>query len=410
MKTIDGARIAALAKEHQTPFYLYDAAEIRTRIAELRQFDVIRYAQKASSNLHLLRLMKSEGVLVDAVSAGELERALRVGYTPEGEPAGVIYTADIASDDTLDRLAELRVPLNAGSPDLLEQIGRRSRGHPVWLRINPGFGHGHSRKTNTGGKWSKHGIWHEHVDEALRHVEKYDLDLVGLHMHIGSGTDFEHLGRVCSAMVEQVRRTGADIRAVSGGGGLPIPYRSDDERIQIGQLYAIWHTAREQIQDLLGHAVQLEIEPGRYLVGESGVLVAEVRAVKRTPAGRFVLIDAGFDNLVRPAMYGSWHEVTVLHADGTLTEGATEPTVLAGPLCESGDVFTQTEGGIVTPRELRACAVGDLVVLHDAGAYASSMASNYNSRPLAVELLADGDETRLIRRRQTIDELLDLEE
>ena len=117
---------------------------------------------------------------------------------------------------------------------MLEQLGRRQPGHRVWLRVNPGFGHGHSRKTNTGGASRKHGIWHEYLDEALRHVEKYRLDLVGLHMHIGSGTDFEHLKQVCEAMVEQVRALGVDVRAISGGGGLPIPYRSGDQRLRHG--------------------------------------------------------------------------------------------------------------------------------------------------------------------------------
>ncbi len=173
MKTVDPELCVRLAREYGTPFYLYDAGVIRARIAELRGFDVIRYAQKASSNIHLLRLMYAEGVLVDAVSNGEIERALRAGYTGKGEPAGVVYTADVIDEATLDRVIALDVPVNAGSTDMLEQVGRRKPGHRVWLRVNPGFGHGHSRKTNTGGPWSKHGIWHEFLDEALRAVEKH---------------------------------------------------------------------------------------------------------------------------------------------------------------------------------------------------------------------------------------------
>jgi diaminopimelate decarboxylase len=268
----------------------------------------------------------------------------------------------------------------------------------------------HSRKTNTGGEWSKHGIWHGYLDEALRHIEKYRLDLVGLHMHIGSGADFDHLKRVCDAMVAQVRALGVDVRAISGGGGLPIPYREGQAAFDTRSLYTLWAAARDEVAAIVGHPVSLEIEPGRYLVAESGLLVAQVRASKRMGPNRFAVVDAGFDNLMRPAMYGSYHAISVVKADGTRAGGPGEPTVVAGPLCESGDVFTQEEGGVVVPRELPAMELGDYVVLHDAGAYGASMASNYNTRGLAPEILWDAGAPRLIRRRQTVADLLALED
>ena len=410
MHPVDPERIARLARDHGTPYYLYDAELIRERLAQLSAFDVVRYAQKACSNIHILRLLRAEGALVDAVSLGEIERGLRAGYDASGEPAGLVYTADVMDDATLARVVELGIPVNAGSPDMLEQLGRKRPGHRIWIRVNPGFGHGHSRKTNTGGPLSKHGVWHEYLDEAMRHVEKYRLDLVGLHMHIGSGTDLEHLKQVCEAMVEQVRALGVDVRAISGGGGLPIPYRSSDPAFDSVALHALWDSARRRIERMLGHPVSLEIEPGRFLVAEAGVLVAEIRAVKRTGANRFMLLDAGFNDLARPAMYGAYHEISIVRRDGTRSEGTTQPTVVAGPLCESGDVFTQQDGGVVAPRELPEARVGDFAVLHDAGAYAASMASNYNTRGVAPEILLDGGSTRLIRRRQTVAELLALEE
>jgi diaminopimelate decarboxylase len=229
-------------------------------------------------------------------------------------------------------------------------------------------------------------------------------------MHIGSGTDFEHLKQVCEAMVDQVHRLGVDVRAISGGGGLPIPYRESEHAFDTAALHRLWDAARRQVAAIVGHPVALEIEPGRYMVGESGVLVAQVLATKRMGANRFAVLDAGFNDLMRPAMYGSYHAISVVKQDGSLADGSREPTVVAGPLCESGDVFTQDAGGVVVPRELPGAEVGDLVVLHDAGAYAASMASNYNTRPLAPEILKDGARTRLIRRRQRIEELLDLEE
>lgn len=408
--TVDPALVVRLAHEYGTPYYLYDAARIRSRVTSLADFDVLRFAQKACSNLHILRLLHAQGCAVDSVSEGEIQRALRAGFRGGEEPAGVVYTADVVDEATLDLCAEAEVPVNAGSADMLEQLGRRHPGHSVWLRVNPGFGHGHSRQTNTGGEWSKHGIWHETLDEALRHIEKFRLDLVGLHMHIGSGSDFEHLGRVCDAMVEQVRVLGVDVRGISGGGGLPIPYRPGESHFDTAALYQLWDAARREIESMVGHSVFLEIEPGRYLVGEAGVLVAQVRALKRSGGTHFTLVDAGFDNLPRPVLYGSHHEISVVRAQGEQATGSGQPTVVAGPLCESGDVFTQTEGGVVVPREIPEAEVGDYVLIHDAGAYAASMASNYNTRTLAPEILLEDGAPRLIRRRQRVEELIELEE
>ncbi len=410
MKIVDGPAIQRIARGYGTPVYVYYADVIRDRIASLRRFDTIRYAQKANSNIHVLRLMRSERVLVDATSAGELKRALAVGYRGDSDPAGVVYTADVLSDDVLGLVIEHRIPVNAGSTDMLKQLGRCSPGHRVWLRVNPGFGHGHSRKTNTGGEWSKHGVWHEYAHEALECIAEHKLDLVGLHMHIGSGSDLAHLKRVSEAMVDQVAALRVDVASISGGGGLPIPYRKDEAPFDTAEFFRVWDRARKRIQDMLGHRVFIEIEPGRYLVGEAGLLIGEVRATKRVKNNQFVLVDAGFDNLLRPAMYGSHHEITALKRNGEVATGRMRATVVGGPLCEAGDVFTQDDAGLVMPADLPEVEVGDFLVFHDAGAYASAMASNYNSRPLAPEVLIDARELRLIRRRQTIEELLELED
>lgn len=401
--------LRTLAATHGTPLWVYDAATIRERIAALRAFDTIRYAQKANSNTHLLRLMRAEGVVVDAVSLGEIERALAAGYSARGEGVpGIVFTADLIDRATLARVVAEDIPVNAGSIDMLHQLGAAAPGHRVWLRINPGFGHGHSNKTNTGGEHSKHGIWHGELPAALAAVRQHGLRLVGLHMHIGSGVDYRHLQQVCDAMVDMVARVDLPIEAISAGGGLSIPYRTGEPRIDTAHYHALWDAARQRIAQRRGHPVQLEIEPGRYLVAESGVLVAEVRATKTMGTRFFALVDAGFNELVRPSMYGSHHEISVLPADDA--PRPPRPTVVAGPLCESGDVFTQGEGGVVLSRELPEPRVGDLLVFHDAGAYGASMSSNYNSRPLAAELLVDGGAARLIRRRQTLAELLVLED
>ncbi|MDE2428725.1 MAG: diaminopimelate decarboxylase [Burkholderiales bacterium] len=408
---ITPAQIARIAQEFHTPCWVYDAQVIRQQIAQLRQFDVIRFAQKASSNIHLLRLMREEGVLVDSVSLGEVERALAAGYTPQAHNghAPIVFTADLLDRHALQRVVELGIPVNCGSPQMLEQLGQAHPGHPVWLRINPGFGHGHSRKTNTGGEQSKHGIWFEELAHSLAIIDQYGLDLVGLHMHIGSGVDYDHLQHVCDAMIAQVKACQRDLRAISIGGGLSIPYRDGEPVVDTAHYFQIWDKARKDIEAHLGHKISMEIEPGRFLVAQSGMLISELRAQKQVGNNFFALVDAGFNDLARPAMYGSFHRISVHAPDGSPRNTALQATVVAGPLCESGDVFTQEDGGVVTTQDLPAAEIGDLFVFHDTGAYGASMSSNYNSRPLIPEVLVEGDSIRQIRRRQTVQELIALE-
>ncbi|OTA21010.1 diaminopimelate decarboxylase [Xenorhabdus beddingii] len=415
--------------QYGTPLWLYDGDRIIKQIKKLKPFDVIRFAQKACSNTHILRLMREQGVKVDAVSLGEIERALYAGFHPGRDQSEIVFTADVIDEATLRRIIELDIPVNTGSIDMLEQIGERQPGHPVWLRVNPGFGHGHSQKTNTGGENSKHGIWYQDLPLAVEKIHQYGLKLVGLHMHIGSGVDYQHLANVCNAMVEQVMLCGEDIQAISAGGGLSIPYKIGEEAVDTEHYYSLWHEARQRIAQHLGHHVALEIEPGRFLVAESGLLMAEVRAVKPMGSRHYVLVDAGFNDLMRPAMYGSYHPISVLPVDALPIDGSPvdglsvdnsdneadlreadwQETLVAGPLCESGDVFTQLEGGEVIPRMLPPVSVGDYLIFHHTGAYGASMSSNYNSRPLIPEIMFIGGEARLIRRRQTIEELLSLE-
>jgi uncharacterized protein YqeY len=196
-------------------------------------------------------------------------------------------------------------------------------------------------------------------------VARHRLHLVGLHMHIGSGVDYGHLQQVCAAMVDLVKRAGVAIEAISAGGGLSIPYRDGEPRLDTAHYFQLWDAARREIASHLGRDVHLELEPGRYLVAESGVLLTEVRATKHMGRQRFTLVDAGFSDLMRPAMYGAYHGMSLLPADDS--PRAEVDTVVAGPLCESGDVFTQADGGVVLTRRLPEARVGDLLVLHDAG-------------------------------------------
>lgn len=400
---IAGVAVPEIARQFGTPTYVYDEAKIVERINDLKQFDVIRYAQKANSNLAILDICRRNGVVVDAVSAGEIRRAMAAGYSAANH--GIVYTADIFDREALDLVIEHHIHPNCGSPDMLDQLGERAPGREITLRINPGFGHGHSQKTNTGGEQSKHGIWHEQLGDVLLKADRHGLMVTGLHMHIGSGTDLEHLAQVCGALEKAADTIGRTITNISAGGGLPIPYRAEQSYVDIDQYYKLWDSSRKRLEQKFGHKITLEIEPGRYIPAESGYLVSEIRAVKQMGGNTFYLLDAGFNNLARPILYGSYHPMSVSPASGA-KELPSHDVVVGGPLCESGDIFTQEEGGFVCKRSLPVAQVGDFVVIECAGSYGFVMASNYNSKPLAAEVLVRSGKPHLIRARQTFEDLI----
>jgi diaminopimelate decarboxylase len=422
--TFAGQSIVDLAQRFGTPLYVYDAAVIAERIADLAAFDVVRFAQKANSSLAILDLVRRHGGVADAVSAGEIRRAMAAGFKPRGvelppgEHPEIVYTADIFDRDALALVVEQGIPVNCGSPDMIDQYGSalkaagRTAPAGITLRINPGFGHGHSQKTNTGGEQSKHGIWHEQLGDCVERARKNGLAITGLHMHIGSGTDLEHLSQVCGAMEQACHAVGPSIHAVSAGGGLPTPYRDGEQRVDLSGYFELWDGTRQRLAEAFGHPVSLEIEPGRYLVAESGALIAEIRAVKQMGGNLFYLLDAGFNNLARPILYGAYHPMAIAYSDGaperagSSTGPAPQNVIIGGPLCESGDIFTQEAGGYVKARELPAATVGDYVVIGVAGAYGAVMANNYNSKPLAAEVLVEDGKPHLIRERQSFEDLV----
>jgi diaminopimelate decarboxylase len=415
-REIAGASVADLAKEYGTPLYVYDAEMIRRRCRDLAAWDTVRFAQKACSNIAILDLVRREGVMVDAVSTGEIHRALAAGYTPHAATGAaataglppvhpIVYTADIFDRESLDAVAKLGIHVNCGSADMLEQLAARVPGASVTLRVNPGFGHGHSQKTNTGGEGSKHGIWHADIPEVLRRAEWAGLSVSGLHMHIGSGTDLAHLAEVAGALEGVAREIGRSLTTISAGGGLPVPYKPGEVHADLSGYFTLWDATRKKLEDSFGHRIRLEIEPGRYLTAESGFVVTEIRAVKSQGSRKYVLVDAGFNTLARPVLYGSYHPMSLCPQDAAAAP-AVEEVAVGGPLCESGDIFTQTDGGFVATRSLPAAQVGDLLVIEIAGAYGFVMASNYNSKPLPAEVLVDGGTPRLVRARQTPEDLV----
>lgn len=413
---IAGQPVAELAQKFGTPLFVYDAAVVAERVADLAVFDVVRYAQKALSNLAILDVVRRAGACVDAVSAGEIQRALAAGFKPGfNEPPQIVYTADIFDREALELVAKHEIPVNCGSPDMIDQYGAVCPGRGITLRINPGFGHGHSQKTNTGGQQSKHGIWHSQLADCVERAKRNKLSIAGLHMHIGSGTDMEHLSQVCGAMEAAALSVGPQLHSISAGGGLPTPYREGDKKVDIAAYYELWNGVRERLAAAFGHPVSLEIEPGRYLSAECGSLIAEIRAVKKMGDNLFYVVDAGFNNLARPILYGAYHPMAVAYAKddnanseprGSSPRSETQQVIVGGPLCESGDIFTQEDGGYVRGRELPVAQVGDLIVIGVAGAYGAVMGSNYNSKPLAAEVMVENGQVHLVRERQTFADII----
>ncbi len=401
---IAGVSVQELAQRYGTPLYVYDAARIAERIEDLKQFDVIRFAQKACSNIAVIDFARRCGAVVDAVSTGEIYRAMQAGYRPDCRPPQIVYTADIFDRDALDMVVKLNLPVNVGSPDMISQLGKVAPGREITLRINPGFGHGHSQKTNTGGEQSKHGIWHDQLDHCLWMADQHGLAVTGLHMHIGSGSDFEHLAQVCQAMEKAAESVGRMLGSISAGGGLPIPYKAEDQYIDIDQYFSLWDATRKRIEERIGREVALEVEPGRYLTAEAGFLIAEIRAIKRMGDNLFYLLDAGFNNLARPVMYGAHHPMALAVAGAE--QRTRKDVIVGGPLCESGDIFTQKEGGYVCSRSLPQAEVGEYLVIENAGAYGFVMSSNYNSKPFAAEVMIHQGQPHVVRRRQTPEDLI----
>ena len=395
---IEASVLERLASEHGTPLHVLDLDLVRQQAARLAGFDVVRYAQKANSSLALLRALASDGLCVDATSGYEVERALEAGFAPEH----IELTSDVLDRASLEVVARTGVRVNIGSADLIEPYAAAGACRECTLRVNPGFGAGHSRRVETGGPHSKHGIWHTQMPEAIARAERAGLVVTGLHTHIGSGAELDELAPTVEAMEQLLLSAPATVQRVSAGGGLHVPHREGEPDFPIERYTQVWQDARARWQEALGRPIELEVEPGRFLVSQAGVLLTEVRATKSTPEWDWVLVDAGFHTFPRPMIYGAYHCIEALGRAGE----PTRPQLVAGPLCESGDVLTQDELGEPRPEQLPELAVGELLVLRNAGAYGLSMASNYNGFPLPAEVLVEGGEPRLVRRRQTLDDLL----
>jgi diaminopimelate decarboxylase len=400
----EGVPIADIARSAGTPLHLYSARLIEERY---RAFDQafasyrhrLHYAIKANSTLAIVGRLASLGAAADANSAGELELALRAGFAP----ADIVCTGVGKTRAELERAIALGVAaINAESPGEVERIvgiaAALGRTANVAVRINPDVDAGSHPHISTGHRATKFGMSMTDAAALVRYMSRQPgLRVVGLHVHVGSQvTRPEPVTRAARAIVSlacDLAAEGIPLEHLDVGGGLGVAYQPGEPVMSLDQY------AHAILSAVAGSALMLRLEPGRWIVAPAGVLVTEVVDLKRHPdGGWFVVVDAGMTELLRPALYGAYHHIEPVEP----REGPPIRAEIVGPVCETSDTLGRD-------RQLPPVHVGDLLVIRDTGAYGAAMSSNYNRRPTAAEALVEGGDWRVVRRRQTIDEMLQLD-
>ena len=395
--------LARIARRTGTPVYVYSAAAIAERYAAFTAAfggypHRVHYALKANSTLAVVRLVRALGGGVDANSGGEIDVALRAGC----EPRDIVFTGVGKTPAELEQAVGIGVHvINAESLGEIERIDRLARASgrraAVALRVNPDVAAGTHPHIATGGRTHKFGVPLGAAADTCRRALALDgVRLCGLHVHVGSQLGSsepirEALGPI-TALAADLAREGCPLQHLDVGGGLGISYDGSDAP-------SVTEYARAVIDAVRPTGLRVIAEPGRWIVGPAGTLVASVVDVKdRAGGGRFVVLDAGMSELLRPALYGAFHRLEPLEP----RSGTPVACDVVGPICETSDVFG-------AERLMPVPAVGDFIAIRDAGAYGAVMASNYNRHPLPAEVLIDGDGWRVIRRRQTVDDMVGLE-
>jgi diaminopimelate decarboxylase len=400
----DGIPVADIAGAAGTPLYVYSAGAIREAQAALDEAfagypHAIHYALKANSTLAILRLVRGLGAGADANSGGEIEAALRAGF----DPSQIVFTGVGKTRDELDRAVALGVKaINIESDGEAERLDAmaRARGATarVALRVNPDIGANTHAHISTGQRFNKFGVPIEAAAPLLRRLAgKAGLEVVGLHVHLGSQIlDVEPLGAAAWALADlarEVRDAGLRLQHLDLGGGLGIGYDGSAHGSPAEYASAVLPAVRPT-------GLHLLLEPGRFLVAPAGALVGRVADTKAYPGcPRFVILDAGMTELIRPMLYDAFHRIVEVRPRA----GEPHACEVVGPLCETSDTLGHA-------RELGPVEVDDLVAVLDAGAYGFVMASNYNRRRMPAEVLVEGGEWRVVRKRQSYEDLFRNEE
>ena len=391
----------ALISKYGSPLYVYNEGVLRERCREMKglisspKFRV-SYSTKANANLSLLRIIREEGLLADAMSLGEIYVLLRAGFKPEE----ILFVSNNVGEDELRFAIDQNILVSVDSLSQLETFGRLAPNGRIVVRFNPGVGAGHHRKVITAGRGTKFGVDPKFVPDVKQILARYQLKLVGVNQHIGSlfmePTPYLEGAQALCNIAKQFD----GLEFVDFGGGFGIPYRKllGQPRLDIRQLGEAFATSIKKFTDEYDGDVEVHIEPGRYVVAECGVLLGTVHSVKENYQDHYVGTDIGFSTLMRPVLYGSHHDIEVHRLESKLSD-ETNIVSVVGNICETGDVITEA-------RELPSMREGDILCVLDTGAYGFAMASNYNCRlrPAEVLILKDGSDI-LIRQRDSLDDL-----
>ena len=391
-----------LIRDFGSPLYVYNETILRQKCRDMKNlveypFFSINYSAKANSNLELLKIIRDEGLDVDAMSPGEIFIQLKAGFKPEQ----IFYIGNNVSAEEMRFAINRGVKVSVDSISQLETFGQINPGGSVAVRFNPGVGVGHHQKVVTGGKQTKFGVDPIYIKEIKNVLHKYNLNLICINQHIGSlfmeGTGY--LKGVESLL--DIAKNFDDLEFIDVGGGFGIPYRKQENEpsldlktlgAQLDDIFNSW-------VDKYGKKVTFKVEPGRYISAECGVLLGTVYAVKYNYDTKYIGTDLGFNVLARPVMYDSHHDVEV-YREGNLYSGNEETVTIVGNICESGDI-------IANNRELPEIFEGDILGVLDAGAYGYAMSSNYNNRLRPAEVLIKPDGSHvLIRKRETLEDLV----
>ncbi len=399
-----------IALRFGTPVYIYDEARLKQSARRVLDFPrpfgfTGRYAMKACSNASILQVFHRMGLQLDASSGFEAHRAMRAGI-----PAANISLSSQEFPQDFAELIQAGISINACSLKQLRRFGEALPGYRVGLRINPGVGSGSSHKTNVGGPSSSFGIWHELLPEAEEIIGQHNLDVFRIHTHIGSGSDPAVWQKSALLTLRHVERF-PSVTHLNLGGGFKVGRMPNEVSTDLREVGLPIKVAVEAFARRTGRELHLEIEPGTFLVANAGCLLASVE--DKTTTGDeghiFLKLDAGMSDILRPTLYAAQQPMTVVAVSEEPRETA-ESVIVVGHCCESGDLLTPdpSDPGRLKERLLRRAEIGDLVVIDGAGAYCAAMpAKNYNSFPETPEvLLRESGEISLIRKRQTLDQIL----
>ena len=397
---LEDISVETLMQEYGSPLYVYEESVLRSQFRQLSSgfpegLLEIHYSMKANSNPSLLKILREEGSSIDAVSEFEVRLALESGF----EPQQIIFTGNNNTLAEIEYCVEQKVSVNLGSLVLLEKFGQRFPHTSVSVRINPGIGAGHHAHCITGGPDSKFGIYHNQIDAVLALATKYKLTLNGVHSHIGTGIYSAEPMLEAMEMILAVAEKFPDLEFIDFGGGFGIPYRPEQQALDMKDLSKKMTSRFTEFRQCYGREISMKIEPGKLLVGPAGILLTTVTNITDTPKHHFVGVDSGFNHLLRPILYGSYHKIL----NDSRYSGDEEDVVVVGYICESGDIFSRS--GDKIERKLPSPVIGERLAFLDAGAYGFSMSSQYNSRPRPAEVLVHQGQSRLIRRAETFEDL-----